>query len=56
MSTKKLTAISISVGTRKIQVFLPLEYVNGRAILPKSELNRLLDSLNVRLGDTYTIG
>lgn len=52
----KLTAVTASHGTRKVQTFLMLPYVDGKAVLTGDFLTTIQDKLKVRLGDGYTIG
>jgi len=54
----KLTAVNIyaSPGRRRT-FFVPLLHNDkGQAILPEATLNRLLDEMRVRRGDTYSWG
>jgi hypothetical protein len=53
----KLTMVSISAHGKRITRFLQLPAdVNGRAHLPGSMLNRMLDELGCRRGDTFSVG
>jgi hypothetical protein len=54
---KKLTAVSIIGNGKKVVRFMMLDVdVYHRATLPQSILNKLLDELGVRVGDTFTVG
>lgn len=52
----KFTAVSVWFrGYRHVEFhYLPVE--NGKTILPASILNSILDRLDARHGDTYSIG
>ncbi len=53
----KLTAVTIYFRNRCHNFFLQLEYDNrGAARMPQHTLDRLLDQIGVRRGDTYTLG
>lgn len=52
----KLTAITLSARGKKVQAFLPLLYINGRAILPTEQFNNLCDDMGVKRGDTVDVG
>jgi len=50
----KLTAVSMGHGNHRHVFFIPLEHVNGKAILPSEVLNQVLKG--VRRGTTITTG
>lgn len=53
----KLTTVNVYVNRRQHQFFMPLWHnEKGEAILPMHTLNKLLTSLNVQRGQTYTVG
>ena len=53
----KLTAITITFHGRKNTFFVLASYdKGGRAHVSQAVVNQLLDTLKVRVGDTYTIG
>jgi len=53
----KLTLVSIGHGRNKITAFVPLKHdADGKAVLPRSTLDTMLDDLHVRRGDAYTVG
>lgn len=52
----KLTAVSFSKGMKKYQGFHLCKIIDGKAVLPRSVLNKIYDYLGVRLGDTVTVG
>lgn len=52
----KLTAVTIGHGSKKTQFFFNLWHnEKGEAKLPHHMLEKALDSLRVRRGDTYTV-
>jgi len=53
----KLTLVSIGHGRNKITAFVPLKHdADGKAVLPRSTLDTMLDDLHVRRGDAFTTG
>lgn len=53
----KLTAVTISSNGRKKQFFVRLrQKATGGAELPQHMLNKMLDSMNIQRGQTYTVG
>lgn len=53
----KLTLISITFRGRKYTAFVQAEYdLQGKARISEPFLNRVLNAIGVRRGDTYTIG
>lgn len=52
----KLTAVTLTVNRRKVQLFIPLPVINGKTILPMPVYNKILDDLRARHGDTVSIG
>lgn len=52
----RLTAVSVGFRGGRHQYFLQLPHdEEGRAHLPQRQLEKILDSLGVRRGDTYTV-
>ena len=52
----KLTMVSIYFNGKRHTFFLQARIENDHAVVAQKELDRLLDRLNVRRGDTYSIG
>lgn len=52
----KFTTVSVWFRGYRTVEFHHLPVVNGKAILPASILNAMLDRIGVRRGDTYSLG
>lgn len=53
----KLTAVSVGFRGQSHHFFLKLQCdEQGRARVPQHQLDRILESIGVRRGDTYTVG
>ena len=56
MNLTKLTMVSIRYNSRLYTFFAPATTVEGRSVIAKDILERLLNRIGVRRGDTYTLG
>lgn len=53
----KLTAVTVGHGSNKKQCFVMLEHdEKGSAKLPMTVLDKILDEVKARRGDTVTVG
>ena len=52
----KLTAVTVSCHGKKVQVFLDLPVINGKAVLPAQTFDKLAEEVGAEKGSTVTIG
>lgn len=52
----KITLVSIRRGNRTISVFIPLPYVNEKAVLSADDFRIMSMAVGAQRGDTITVG
>jgi hypothetical protein len=52
----KITAVTMSCNGRKVQTFILLPIINGKAVLPQETADKIMDDLGAERGDTVSRG
>jgi hypothetical protein len=52
----KLTAVTMSCNGRKVNTFIMLPIINGKAILPQETADKIMDDIGAERGDTIGMG
>lgn len=56
MNTDKLTMVSVYANGKRKTMFISLPTLDGKPVLTDNILNTHFSELNIRRGDTYTVG